>query len=101
MEAVIERKKQSFLFDHKLTDEEIEEVLENWNYDPSYYDEDDDSDVPAPVFDKYGNPTRETLDAMYEDRHGIYSEPMTVDELFAEWDKWRKEADDVRRRKSS
>ena len=83
MEAVIERKKQSFLFDHKLTDEEIEEVLENWNYDPSYYDEDDDSDVPAPVFDKYGNPTRETLDAMYEERHGI-GYVMTVEEAIEE-----------------
>ena len=83
MEAVIERKNQSFLFDHKLTDEEIEEVLENWNYDPSYYDEDDDSDVPAPVFDKYGNPTRETLDAMYEERHGI-GYVMTVEEAIEE-----------------
>ena len=83
MEAVIERKKQSYKFDHKLTDEEIEEVLENWNYDPSYYDEDDDSDVPAPVFDKYGNPTRETLDAMYEERHGI-GYVMTVEEAIEE-----------------
>ena len=42
MEAVIERKKQSFLFDHKLTDEEIEELIENYDYDPKYLDPDYD-----------------------------------------------------------
>ena len=83
MEAVLVRKKQSCLFDRKLTDEEIEEVLEHWDYDPSYYDDEDDGDVPAPIWDKYGNPTHETLDAMYEARHGI-GYVMTVDEAIEE-----------------
>ncbi|MBR1439300.1 MAG: hypothetical protein IJ587_12280 [Synergistaceae bacterium] len=83
MEAVLERPKTSFLFDRKMTDEEIEEILEHWNYDPSYYDDDDDSGMPAPVWDKYGNPTRETLDAMYESRHGI-GYVMTVEEAIQE-----------------
>ena len=85
MEAVVETKKNTWKApERKLTDEEIEEILANWVYDPSYYDDyDDDSDVPAPVWDKYGNPTRETLDAMYESRHGI-GYVMTLEEAIAE-----------------
>ena len=71
------------LFDHKLTPEELEEVLANWDYDPSYYDDEDESDTPAPLWDVYGNPTRETLDAMYESRHGI-GYVMTLDEAIEE-----------------
>ena len=84
MTAVIERMtaKKDCLFDHKLTPDELEEVLANWDYDPSYYD-DDDCDVPSPLWDIYGNPTRETLDAMYESRHGI-GYVMTVEEAIAE-----------------
>ena len=83
MEAVLDRPAKNSLFDRKMTDEEIEEILEHWNYDPSYYDDDDESDEPSPVWDKYGNPTRETLDAMYEARHGI-GYVMTVEEAVAE-----------------
>lgn len=82
MEAVMTRVAQDCLFDHKLTPEELEEVLANWDYDPRYYDDDDDDDcdVPAPLWDIYGNPTRETLDAMYESRHGI-GYVMTLDDM--------------------
>ena len=81
MEAVLERSK-SCLFDHKLSDEELAEVLANWDYDPSYYDDEDDCDVPAPVRDRFGNPTRETLDAMYETEHGL-TEPTAVEDLLS------------------
>ena len=87
MEAVIERKKQSFLFDHKLTDEEIEELIENYDYDSKYLDPDyDDDGESEPIYDRFGNPTESTIRALYESRHNIVSEPMTLDELFAEWD---------------
>ena len=83
MEAVLERPRTKWTAPtRKLTEEEIEEILANWDYDPSYYD-DDDSDEVAPIWDKYGNPTRETLDAMYESRHGLCEE-MTVEEAIAE-----------------
>ena len=87
MEAALEKKKQSYIFDRKLTDEEIEELIENYDYDPKYLDPDydDGGDELEPVWDKYGNPTEATIRAMYEDRHDIGSEPMTLDELFAEW----------------
>ena len=87
MEAMLEKKKQSYVFDHKLTDEEIESLIENYDYDPKYLDPDyDDGGTELePVWDKYGNPTEATIRAMYEDRHDIGSEPMTLDELFAEW----------------
>ena len=87
MEAISEKKKQSYVFDHKLTDEEIESLIENYDYDPKYLDPDyDDGGTELePVWDKYGNPTEATIRAMYEDRHDIGSEPMTLDELFAEW----------------
>ena len=64
-------------FDHKLTPDEINEILENYDYQP--YDEDDDSEV-MPIYDKFGNPTRDTFDAMYESRHGI-GEIVTIEEL--------------------
>ena len=82
MTAIMERQRTEnyCLFDHKLSPEELEEVLANWEYDPSYYDDDDDCDTPAPLWDIYGNPTRETLDAMYEDRHDI-GETMTWEEF--------------------
>ena len=86
MEAVIERKNQSFLFDHKLTDEEIEELIENYDYDPKYLDPDYDDGESEPIYDRFGNPTESTIRALYESRHNIVSEPMTLDELFAEWD---------------
>ena len=42
MEAVMEKKKKSYVFDRKLTDEEIEELIENYDYDPKYLDPDYD-----------------------------------------------------------
>ncbi len=98
MNATLEKKKQSYVFDHKLTDEEIEELIENYDYDPKYLDPDYDdggTELEA-VWDKYGNPTEATIRAMYEDRHDIGSEPMTLDELFAEWDEIRAEIDNER-----
>ena len=46
MTAIMERQRteNDCLFDHKLSPEELEEVLANWEYDPSYYDDDDDCD---------------------------------------------------------
>ena len=87
MEAVITKPKQSYAFDHKLTDEEIEELIENYDYDPKYLDPDyDDGGTELePVYDKYGNPTEATIRAMYEDRHDLTEGPMTIDELFADW----------------
>ena len=87
MEATLTKKKQSYIFDRKLSDEEIDELIENYDYDPKYLDPDyDDGGTELePVWDKYGNPTEATIRAMYEARHDIVSEPMTLDELFAEW----------------
>ena len=87
MDAVMTKKKQSYVFDRKLTDEEIEELIENYDYDPKYLDPDyDDGGTELePVWDRFGNPTEATIRAMYESRHDIVSEPMTLDELFAEW----------------
>ena len=42
MENVTEKKKQSYVFDRKLTDEEIEQLIENYDYDPKYLDPDYD-----------------------------------------------------------
>ena len=87
MEAVLMRPKQSYVFDHKLTDDEIEELIENYDYDPKYLDPDydDGSDELEPIYDRYGNPTESSIRALYEARHNICSEPMTLEELFAEW----------------
>lgn len=68
-------------FTSKLTGEEIEALLQEWEYDPHRFD-DDDLDTPAPIYDKYGNPTVETMDAFYESEHGL-GEETTLEELFA------------------
>ena len=82
MEAVLERPKTVWVDpDHKLTDEEIEDLIENYDYDPSVYDDDDSTELD-PVYDKYGNPTESTIRALYESRHNIGSET-TLDELLA------------------
>ena len=91
MEAVLTRPKQSYKFDHKLTDEEVEELIENYDYDP-VYDQDEDRE-PEPMFDKFGNPTRDTIASMYEMRHGLGHGPFTLDGLFAEFQTWQEEAD--------
>ena len=78
--------KQSYVFDHKLTDEEIHELVENYDYDPKYLDpdyDDDDYDEPEPIWDKYGNPTESSIRALYEIRHGIYEE-VTLEEAIEE-----------------
>lgn len=83
MEATITRKKplKTLPYTRKLTGEEIEELLKNWDYDPHRFD-DDDLDDPAPIYDQYGNPTVETMDALYEEEHGL-GEETTIEELFA------------------
>ena len=73
MEATMTKPKQSYVFDHKLSDEEIEELIENYDYDPKYLDPDyDDGGTELePVYDRFGNPTEATIRALYEDRHDI------------------------------
>lgn len=94
MEALTTKPKQSYVFDHKLTDEEIEELIENYDYDPKYLDPDyDDGGTELePVHDRFGNPSEALIRALYEARHDICSEPMTLDELFAEWKQIYEEA---------
>ena len=55
MDNVTEKKKQSYVFDRKLTDEEIEQLIENYDYDPKYLDPDyDDGGTELePVWDKF------------------------------------------------
>ena len=93
MEAVMEKKKQSYVFDRKLTDEEIEELIENYDYDPKYLDPDyDDGGTELePVWDKFGNPTEATIRALYEERHDIGTGPMTLYEFDAWLDELRAE----------
>ena len=89
MEAVTTRPKQSYKFDRKLTAEEIQALVDNYDYDPSVYDSDDLGD--GVLFDKFGNPTEAMIRAMYEDKYDI-GEEMTLDELFAEMDEIWNEA---------
>ncbi len=65
----------------KLTDEEIQELVENFDYDAYLEDFDEDAD-PEPVYDRYGNPTRDTLASLYEDLHGLTT-PVNLEELIA------------------
>ena len=86
MEALMTKPKQSYVFDHKLTDEEVRWLIDNFDYDAwleDYYNDDDDAEEPEPVWDKFGNPTRDTIAAKYEAEHGI-GEIMTVEEAIAE-----------------
>ena len=88
MGEVSTKPKQSYVFDRKLTDEEIHELIENYEYDPKYLDPDyEDPDDDGVLWDKFGNPTESMIRMKYEDLHNlpVYSEPMTLDELFAEW----------------
>ena len=55
---------------------------------PAYEEElftEDEEYKPVPIFDKYGNPTPETLQAFYEVEHGLV-DIMTLDEFKAELD---------------
>ena len=98
MGATVEKKKQSYVFDRKLTDEEIDELVENYEYDPKYLDPNYDGEDDGPLFDKFGNPTETWIRMKYEDLHNlpVYSEPMTLEEFFAELNELRNEIDDAR-----
>ena len=74
--------------DRKMT---MDELWARFEYDPDYVDEDPAYDVA--IYDHYGNPTYGTLCQMYENEHGIFEGPYTVDELFEEFQKWAEEAE--------
>ena len=85
MEAAMTKPKQSYVFDRKLTDEEIRELIDNFDYDAwleDYYNDDDDATEPVPVWDRFGNPTRDTIAAKYESEHGL-TEPTTLEDLLS------------------
>ena len=73
------KKKQSYVFDRKLTDEEIHELVENYEYYPDFEDD-------GVLWDKFGNPTESMIRWKYEVNHGLdeVSEPMTFEE-FSDW----------------
>ena len=58
-------------------------ILEKGNNFAQDYELDDGK--PEPLFDKYGNPTPETLEAIYEVENGL-TEEVTLEELLAEFD---------------
>ncbi|MBR1657742.1 MAG: hypothetical protein IJ697_04670 [Synergistaceae bacterium] len=80
-------------FKRKLTGKEIEELLKHWDYDPNRFDN-DDLDTPSPVYDEYGNPTVETMDAFYEEEHGI-GEETSLDELLV-WSSGLRHEENIR-----
>ena len=63
----------------KLTKEEIDELVRDFDYESYLADFDEDAD-PEPSYDEYGNPSRDTLAWMYERDHDI-SYPFSWDEL--------------------
>ena len=84
METVLERKKW-VAPTRKLTAEEIEALIENYDYDPNWddgIDDDDDDCEIEPLYDKYGNPSESMIRSFYESRHGL-GEVVTLEELFA------------------
>ncbi|MBR0256750.1 MAG: hypothetical protein IJQ58_03350 [Synergistaceae bacterium] len=88
MKAVLTKPKKKLLtlpYTRKLTGEEIEALLDSWDYDPHRFDDDDYDDEIAPLFDEYGNPTVAMMDAFYEDRHDL-GETVTLEELFAPYE---------------
>ena len=89
MEEVKARPKQKYVFDRKLTDEEIHELIENYEYDPENYPDDG-----GRIWDEFGNPTEATICAWYESDHGITEGPFTPEEFDNILDGWRREADD-------
>ena len=72
-------KKQSYVFDRKLSDEEIHELVENYEYTPDFEDD-------GVLWDRFGNPTESMIRWTYERDHGLdeVSEPMTLEE-FGDW----------------
>lgn len=71
--------KRSYVFDRKLSDEEIHELVENYEYEPEFEDD-------GVLWDKFGNPTESMIRWTYERDHGLdeVSEPMTLEE-FGDW----------------
>ena len=98
MEEVLTSPKQSYVFDRKLTDEEVRELIDNFDYEAWLADYDEEGE-PEPVWDRFGNPTRDTIAAKYEAEHGI-GERMTLEEFFAELDELRAEVDNEEHRAS-
>ena len=99
MEAVLTRPEQKYVFDHKLSQEEIQERVDNYDYDPKYADPDyfDENEPAQPIYDVFGNPTEATIRALYEDEHDIGETFETSEDLFAEWDKIWQEVNDSER----
>ncbi len=63
----------------KLTKEEIDELVRDFDYEGYLADFDEDAD-PEPSYDEYGNPSRDTLAFLYEREHNI-SYPFSWDEV--------------------
>ena len=78
----------------KLTKEEIDELVRDFDYEGYLADFDEDAD-PEPSYDEYGNPSRDTLAGMYEDMHNL-GERLTLEELFEQFNEWRAEVDEER-----
>ena len=87
MEAVLERPRVNYHFTRKLTDEEVRELIDNYEYTPDYEDD------GGAIWDKFGNPTEATIRSKYEVEHGL-ADRMTLNEFFAELEELRAEADD-------
>lgn len=87
MKTIEKAKKAWVKPDHKLSEEEFEDILANWDYDPEYSDEYDEFNENGSrlLFDKFGNPTYGTFESIYETRHGL-TEEVTLEELFAPYD---------------
>ena len=79
MEAATTKPKQSYVFDHKLSDEEVHELVENYDYTPDFEDD-------GVLWDRFGNPTESMIRWTYERNHGLleYEGPFTMDE-FSDW----------------
>ena len=89
MEEVMTKPKQSYVFDRKLTDEEVHELVENYEYRPDFEDD-------GVLWDRFGNPTESMIRWKYEVNHGLdeLSEPMTLEELAADWEQMLAEVED-------
>ena len=69
----------------------MDELWARFTYDPDY--EDDDPAYDVAIYDHYGNPTYGTLCAMYENEHGIFEGPYTMEELAADWEQMLSETE--------
>ena len=77
----------------KLTKEEIDELVRDFDYEGYLADFDEDAD-PEPSYDEYGNPSRDTLAWLYEREHGLTKGGFTTMEEFRNFlDEVREEAD--------